>query len=161
VHHSSPRLALHARLSCRRAVRRDAYVVELARVVESVDIMSAMLRYPSGSELYEALKAEGFTLPDECADVRMVMPIDGVFQLHYIINLRDDDLVKWGRALQRLGTVGAEPVKVRQAVPVDGCVCPICEAIRDQQRRMDMESQPPSLDELKPLPSGVQEGESE
>ncbi len=61
-----------------------------------------MARVISTYGLYEALKAEGFLLPDECADVQMLMPIDGMYQLAYKVNLRDEDLVKLGRALVRL-----------------------------------------------------------
>ena len=52
--------------------------------------------------LYYALKDEGFDLPDECVDVEMKMPTDGIYQLHYIVNLTDDRLAKFGRALVRM-----------------------------------------------------------
>lgn len=55
--------------------------------------------------LYEALKAEGFVLPDECCEVRMIMPVDGVYQLHYEVNLRAEDLIKIGKALQRIAMI--------------------------------------------------------
>lgn len=57
----------------------------------------------SPTSLYDALKAEDFLLPDECGDVHLVMPVDGVYQLHYTVNLTDTDLVKVGRALARIG----------------------------------------------------------
>ena len=53
--------------------------------------------------LYRALKQCGFTLPDECGDVQMLMPVDGVFQLHYTVNLTHDDMVKIGNALIAIG----------------------------------------------------------
>ena len=51
--------------------------------------------------LYEALKAEGFELPKECGDVQLLMPVAGIFQLSYIVNLTDDDVARIGRALTR------------------------------------------------------------
>lgn len=58
------------------------------------------------TNLYEALKAEGFLLPDECSEVYMTTPIDGLPQLHYTVNLRNDDLTKVGRALQQMAGSG-------------------------------------------------------
>ena len=52
--------------------------------------------------LYQALKAEGFELPKECAEVRMEMPVDGIFQLVYRVNLTEEDLKKIGRTLVRM-----------------------------------------------------------
>lgn len=60
------------------------------------------------SLLYDALKAEGFILPNECAEVRLLMPIEGLFQLNYTVNLTDEDLVKVGRALARIGATDAK-----------------------------------------------------
>lgn len=54
-------------------------------------------------ELYEALLAEGFKLPDECADVHLVMPIDGLYQLEYKVNLFGERLAQVGRALAKMG----------------------------------------------------------
>lgn len=53
--------------------------------------------------LYQALKEEGFDLPRECGDVYLVMPVDGVYQLKYTVNLTPEDLIKIGRALARIG----------------------------------------------------------
>lgn len=57
----------------------------------------------SGTDFYNALKAEGFELPDECGDVHMIVPVDGLIQLHYTVNVRHEDLVKIGKALARMG----------------------------------------------------------
>jgi len=65
----------------------------------------------SPPHLYDALKAEGFMLPDECGDVTMTMPVDGMFQLHYIVNLTADDIARIGRALVRLGTAQSSVVE--------------------------------------------------
>lgn len=61
------------------------------------------MRLISGSDLYHALKDEGFELPPNCGDVEMVIPVDGVIKLKYIENLEGDRLAQFGRALQRLG----------------------------------------------------------
>jgi hypothetical protein len=58
---------------------------------------------PNGTELYHALIKEGFELPENCGDVQLTMPVDGLFQLHYIVNVSGDNLVKLGRALARIG----------------------------------------------------------
>lgn len=52
--------------------------------------------------LYEALKAEGFLLPDECADVRLLMPVDGIWQMQYRVNLSMEDFEKVSRAFIRI-----------------------------------------------------------
>ena len=56
-----------------------------------------------GTDLYQALKAEGFDLPDECRDLRLTMPVEGVFVLHYEVNVYGERLAKVGRALACLG----------------------------------------------------------
>lgn len=66
--------------------------------------MALIATYPP--RLYDALKAEGFHLPDECGDVQMTMPVDGLFQLHYTINLTADDLERIGKAFVRLVAEG-------------------------------------------------------
>lgn len=53
--------------------------------------------------LYDALIAEGFPLPKECRDVRLVMPVDGACVLDYSVFLFGEDLEKLGRALVRVG----------------------------------------------------------
>lgn len=52
--------------------------------------------------LYQALKDEGYILPPECGDVEMRLPVDGVIQLAYIVNLTDESLAQFGRALVRM-----------------------------------------------------------
>lgn len=56
----------------------------------------------AGYGIYKALQLEGFDLPKECADVRLLMPVDGVMQLQMEVNLTNDDLEKLGRALVRM-----------------------------------------------------------
>lgn len=59
----------------------------------------------ASSALYQALKAEGYRLPDGCTDVRLHMPADEVFQLEYRVIVVKDDLEKFGRALERVGKI--------------------------------------------------------
>ncbi len=58
---------------------------------------------PSELDLYNALKDEGFELPRDCGGIKLEMPVDGLFQLCYKINLYGEELAKVGRALARLG----------------------------------------------------------
>ena len=67
-----------------------------------------MARIVSGYDLYQACKDEGFDLPAECADVEMRMPVDGVIQLAYIVNLDEESLAAFGRALIRMAQKAAE-----------------------------------------------------
>jgi len=55
-----------------------------------------------GHGIYEALLAEGFTLPPECGDLTLEIPVDGLLQLHYRENLCGDRLAAVGRALIRI-----------------------------------------------------------
>jgi len=61
------------------------------------------MSHPVKLDLYEALLAEGFKLPEECADVQLVMPVDGIYQLEYKVNLYGERLAQVGRALARMG----------------------------------------------------------
>jgi len=62
-----------------------------------------MIIVPTSTDLCRALEAEGFPLPDECADVSLRMPADGVFQLVYTVNVSGTRLQQLGRALERVG----------------------------------------------------------
>ena len=53
--------------------------------------------------LAEALKAEGFPIPEHCAEARLLMPATGAFMLEYRVFVTADYLGQLGRALQRLG----------------------------------------------------------
>lgn len=57
---------------------------------------------PSTFELGNALRDEGFDLPKECADVRLMIPVDGIFQLQYEVNVYGESLAQLGRALVRI-----------------------------------------------------------
>ena len=65
-------------------------------------------------QLYDALKAEGYVLPDECADVEMTLPVDGVMQLKLIVNLTGESLQQFGRALVAIGAAQRDDVPVTQ-----------------------------------------------
>jgi hypothetical protein len=58
---------------------------------------------PRGTDLYHALLDEGFQLPDDCGDIWLQMPVDGILRLHFTILISGDNLVKLGRALAKLG----------------------------------------------------------
>lgn len=62
----------------------------------------ATVRLVGGYSLYQALKDEGYELPPECGDVEMRLPVDGCIQLAYIVNLTDESLAQFGRALVRM-----------------------------------------------------------
>ena len=67
-----------------------------------------MIHPIGGYGLYDALKAEGYELPDECGDVEIRMPVDGAIQLALIVNLTngpDGSLVKFGKALVRMAEI--------------------------------------------------------
>jgi len=53
--------------------------------------------------LLDVLKAEQFPLPDHCRTVHLEMGADQAFILHYEVMVTDENLIKLGRALQRLG----------------------------------------------------------
>lgn len=58
--------------------------------------------YGNGRPLYEALKAEGYTLPDKCGDVTLVMSVDEIYKLHFVVYVDAETLAKIGRALVRV-----------------------------------------------------------
>jgi len=41
-------------------------------------------------------------LPEECADVRFEIPVDGLLRLVYTVNVMPADLLKWAEAFRRL-----------------------------------------------------------
>jgi hypothetical protein len=53
--------------------------------------------------LGQALEAEGFQLPKYCREVRLVAGVEGSMVLQYEVLVTDDDAIRLGRALQRLG----------------------------------------------------------
>ena len=57
----------------------------------------------SSANLCEVLQEEGFELPRECRDVRLVMDVDSALELHYVCFVTAEDLAKIGRALMHLG----------------------------------------------------------
>lgn len=59
--------------------------------------------------LVDALILEGFPLPDNCREARVVFGPNNAFIIQYDVYLTEDDLVTLGRAFQRMG----ETVKVK------------------------------------------------
>jgi hypothetical protein len=60
-----------------------------------------MARPIAGSSLGTALAREGL-LPPECAEVTLEMPVDGLFQIRYVVNVREEDIPKLARAIASL-----------------------------------------------------------
>ena len=65
----------------------------------------------STARLADALKAEGFPVPDQCAEARLLMPVRGVFTIEYRVFVTSENLGKLGRALQRLDAPPAAVVE--------------------------------------------------
>jgi hypothetical protein len=61
-----------------------------------------------GPTLFQALLAEGFTLPKNCGDVELVIPVDGVVALKYTELMSGERLALLGRALIRMGKKEAD-----------------------------------------------------
>jgi hypothetical protein len=59
--------------------------------------------------LLEALMAEGFPIPDECREARLVMGVDCALVIQYEVFVTDENLLKLGRALQRLAQAPDRP----------------------------------------------------
>lgn len=71
------------------------------------------MRVVTTRRLVDALKAEGFPLPDDCRDARLIMGVNSAFMLQYDVFVSAENLGKFGRALQRLAepppSEGADP----------------------------------------------------
>lgn len=52
--------------------------------------------------LAEALKAEGFPLPDNCREARLVMGVHTAFVLQFDVFVTEENLARLGRAFQRM-----------------------------------------------------------
>jgi hypothetical protein len=62
-----------------------------------------MAQFITAHGLYDALKAEGFELPKECRDVRIVFAVDGATMIQYECWLTTEDHVVVGKAMMRMG----------------------------------------------------------
>lgn len=71
-------------------------------------------KFYQSPRLYDALKAEGYELPADCADVEMVLPVDGIIQLKLVVNLTGKSLQQFGRALAAIGAETQDDVPVTQ-----------------------------------------------
>ncbi len=58
---------------------------------------------PTTRNIVDALKAEGFELPKNCREARLVMGINQMFVVQYDVFLDGEDLARLGRALQQIG----------------------------------------------------------
>ncbi len=65
--------------------------------------------------LIEAMRAEGFPIPEECGDVLLTIPVDGALQIHWVQFLTEERLAQFGRALARMGT--PPPITQDAALP--------------------------------------------
>lgn len=70
-----------------------------------------MIRSFGGLELGAALQREGL-LPPECASVELHMPVDGLVQLQYVVNVRPEDAPKLARAIASLAPAEDDPLRV-------------------------------------------------
>lgn len=61
------------------------------------------MRVRATGDLPRLLEDEGFALPKECREARLVMGVDSALMIQYDVFLTSQDLVRLGRALQRLG----------------------------------------------------------
>lgn len=61
-----------------------------------------MSRLITTYSLVDALKEEGFPLPDECREARLVMAVDSVFIMQYDVMITQENLGKLGKAFQRM-----------------------------------------------------------
>ena len=53
-------------------------------------------------KLLEALQAEGFPIPLDCREARLVMGVSQAFVIQYDVYITDENLARFGRALVRL-----------------------------------------------------------
>lgn len=79
-----------------------------------------MARIVSDFNLYEALLEEGFKVPEECAGVELLLPADGLVQLRWTVNVRNEELAALGRILVRFGEPNATSAPVEGGAPVEG-----------------------------------------
>lgn len=59
-----------------------------------------MAQPPMAHDLNHFLLEEDL-IPEECAHVEVHYPVDGMIQIHYTVNVTEDRLVRFHRALQR------------------------------------------------------------
>lgn len=65
--------------------------------------------------LLDMLKAEGFDLPEDCRDVRLIMQHDAPMLLQLDVLLKPDTAGKVGRALAKLAAATHEFYEARRA----------------------------------------------
>jgi hypothetical protein len=52
--------------------------------------------------LHAALQVEGFTLPENCREVRLILGVDAVMLLQFDVFVTDENLARLGRAFLRM-----------------------------------------------------------
>ena len=62
-----------------------------------------MAEVVGGTNLYAALKQVGFPIPEECGDIALVLPVDGIMMLRYSTFVTGENLVKLAEALKLIG----------------------------------------------------------
>lgn len=60
-----------------------------------------MMREVATYGLAQALDEEGFPLPQECREARVVMGVDQALMIQYDVFLTTENIARLGRALQR------------------------------------------------------------
>jgi hypothetical protein len=71
-----------------------------------------MAQFSNTNHLVDALKAEGFPLPENCRHARLLVGVNTAFVMEYECNIADADLAKLGRALERVAEIA-----LRQRMP--------------------------------------------
>jgi hypothetical protein len=72
-------------------------------------------------ELYEALKAEGWTMPEGCGDVEILLPVDGVVQMKLNVLMTAEVLMQIGGALARIAKARLTPPEVVEFGKLETC----------------------------------------
>jgi hypothetical protein len=72
------------------------------------------MKFYESPRLRDALRAEGYELPEECAGVELTMPVDGIMQLKLVVNLTGKSLGQLANALQVIARETQDDVPVAQ-----------------------------------------------
>ena len=62
-------------------------------------------------QLVEALKAEGFPIPEQCREARIVMGVNSAFIVQYDVFVTVENLARLGRAFQRMAEANENPAE--------------------------------------------------
>lgn len=78
-----------------------SYIAYLIACIPKERLMARVI--PNTLGLARLLEAEGFNVPAECVEAQIVYAADSIVQVRFTCNVYKEDLVKLGRALQKLG----------------------------------------------------------